>query len=265
MIRILKIRFSLRRLKYQSRESRKMSFWRSLNGEIGQLENPDIVSVPLSPESAEESIRDNFTDSLQQLFWDRISGSELLAPALPREGRSDVRFELLSIRYSSLEFAVLVSASAAFFKFADEHEEALQIILESLSGEALDNALGVPASEQLNVQANLSRSGLARAGDTPAGSLLARVLVIYKPLIPILVALALLWTMGYNMYLDAREDKKAVQTVQKDLLDRQQKMIQLENARILSLEAKFLASPVPLVPIPSSLSPSPSAAPAQKP
>jgi hypothetical protein len=279
MLRIVRFRFELEHWSERGGESRRARFWRNLNEQMGEAER--LGHERFDPTKAEESIRESFASNLQDLFEDQLRTRPWLSEALPPPERSQpfegrrrerarrVGFELQSIGYGSLELGVIMSASVAFCRFADEYPELIEMVLDSLAGQALDGALRTSASEFLEIESDLRPDNVASrlepsSAVVPPGSALARVLLTYKGLIPILIALALLWVIGYNQYLDGREEKKSVQAMQKDLLDRQQKMIQLENAWILNLETKLLARAPPAAAsaTPASSPPAPSAPPA---
>ena len=191
------------------------AFWDSLMSK--QAAGGEQVTVAANYAYLEDQVRANFADKLAELF----RGA----------GWQGAGFKLLTIRYESLTIAVLVAGAKSFMDAVEQHPHLFEELLLALAPQALDQSLGITVSP------NLKTSVSMKHGNSPSATAIVAAQV--RPLIPLLLALALLSVLAYNELIDARSERSAIAEREGKFIDRQQKLLEAQTARIESLERRL--------------------------
>jgi hypothetical protein len=235
-------------------------------------------------EECERRVRANFGDFLSQGFrrWppppiQSESATQLKEepPGQPAwEAWRNIRFTVTSVRYQSLSLGLLFFGTREIFKAIDENPEVFAELFHALAPHALDEALGgANVSSWLDLDVTIPGRARRRAlakqdpGENVSASPSVLLIRYFAPLLPILLGLALVFVVAYNTYTESRGDISRTAKREDLLLERQEKLLEAQNARIGALESKLgtlltlPTTPTPPPPAPSVNNPQPPHAP----
>jgi len=127
---------------------------------------------------------------------------------------------------------VLVAGTKGFLEMVDRYPDVFQELLLGFAPQALGESLGAPVGMFLDTTVETTQP--LKSGSSEVAVTLIRQL---RPFIPLFVAVAILFVLAYNELIDLRQERAVVATREERLIDRQQKLLEVEEARIASVEA----------------------------
>jgi hypothetical protein len=248
--RVVKLHFRVLPHRINVEQLPRTAFWEGLRNRLAASGEDRAVNrsagIPTSDTECEKLLYKEFGPALEKHFNGQTLSDNALEEALKRlhEIRPPsavtyesiqlwhgVRFGVASIQYHSLTLGVLVAGTKEVLDMVDRYPDVFQELLLGFAPPALDEALGAPVSMFLETSIDVTRPPGSVSSGAPA--MLVRQL---RPFVPLLVALAVLFLLAYNEYMDARNERTAVAAREGQFIDRQQKLLDMQAARIAGLE-----------------------------
>jgi len=249
--RIVKLHFKVLPSRIDVEQPPRAAFWGRLRNSLSQSREklkPDFSVVPPSDDECEEALYQSFGWHLERHFNDPRPEKTPLDPESgtyvdmrrPRsvEPYADIkswagaRFSVASIQYRSLTLGVLVAGTKGFLEMVDRYPDVFQELLLGFAPQALGESLGAPVGMFLHTTVETTQP--LKSGSSEVAVTLIRQL---RPFIPLFVAVAILFVLAYNELIDLRQERAVVATREERLIDRQQKLLEVEQARVASVEA----------------------------